>query len=153
MFAVPSTQHRGPPSPLFHIKYNKSVVFFAHSGMITTSKRHANHRGSSMKKFTLQTGTPATYDGVSNTISFRSGLADVHVDFMSENYTFSLMIEDGTEDEVYPVNITASNISESVLDDFSTNATDNKETLLRDVREAIERLNPNCSRKMAYSGI
>jgi predicted RNA binding protein with dsRBD fold (UPF0201 family) len=121
--------------------------------MITTSKRHAIHRGKRMQKITLKTGTQATYDGVCNAISFRSGLADVCVDFMSENYSFSLIIEDGTEDELYPVTITPASISESVLDDFSTNATGNKDELLKDIIEAVERLNPNCSRKEAYSGI
>lgn len=106
-----------------------------------------------MKKLTLKTGTQATYDGVSNTISFRSGLADVYVDFISENYSFSLMIEDGTEDEVYPSKIRPSSLSTAILDDFSTNAFGNKETLLKDIKEAVNRLDPKCSRQEAYSGI
>lgn len=105
-----------------------------------------------MQNITLKSGTKATFDGLYDSISFSNGSAEIHVDFMSEKYSFSLMIVDGTEeDEVYPMTVTSS-VSARDIEDFSLSAIADTELLLADIKDAINKLDPKCSRQEAYSG-
>ena len=106
-----------------------------------------------MQNITLKSGTKATFDGLDDSISFTNGSAQIHVDFMSEEYSFSLMIVDGTEeDEIYPMTVT-SNVSARDIECFSLSAIADTELLLTDIKDAINKLNPRCSRQEAYSGL
>ena len=105
-----------------------------------------------MRKITLNSGTDAQAEAVSSTISFRNGDADVSVGFESENYSFSLIIMDGTENEVYSVDVSSSSILVA-MQEFSLDRVSDTELLLMDIKDALNRLDPQCSREEAYYGI
>jgi hypothetical protein len=101
----------------------------------------------------LKSGTEAILDGVCNIISFKHESINVHVGFSAEYYSFDLMIEDGTESEIYPSSLHTKNVTESELLNFNaTKSVRNTESLIVDIKLCVDLLNPRCSRKEAYHG-